>query len=118
MEKQNFGTSTVEALCNEHGHCYLDTYVAQSFARASGQPETSVLNVLRRQERSCLSEESGRGKFERAKERACMLLASGWEQGEGGHGYGYRSTCEMLASMEPAAVYGMIARTSAQKVVS
>lgn len=107
MDPQALFTPVVEYLLKEHGHCYLDQHVARAFSKLSGQPEEDTLNVLRRQENDCLVEESGRGKYQRARERACMLLASGWDQGAEGCRY---TPPQLFARLEPATAYGIVAR--------
>lgn len=68
-------------LINERGLAYLDYYVAREFSDISGQPEEDVIRILHRQESLCLLNESGPGRYKRAKRRACLLLTAGWENG-------------------------------------
>jgi hypothetical protein len=111
MLKANVMNKILTDLCNEHGLAYLDIYFAKHFAEASGQQETDVLNVIRRQEKISLGEDSGKGKYERARERACRLLADGWDN------YNERagSPAELLARSEYAYAYGVLCKKGLDK---
>jgi hypothetical protein len=96
----------IDNLIAAHGHYYLDGLVARAFAYATEFPELDVLAVLRMQYRATLrDEESGRGRYNRAIERACRLLVAGWEQGPDAH----ESATRLLVTREPATAYGILA---------
>jgi hypothetical protein len=92
---------------SKDGVAHLDMYVAKEFARLSGRPEDEVLSILCRQETIFLAQESGRGKFARARRNACHALAHGWDIGMEVSQSTYTS---VLAAFELATAYAIMAR--------
>lgn len=99
----------VEAIIAEHGYPQLEYLVALEFARYTGVDEMKVRAVLNTQYVEFIGKLSGRGKQERATERACMLLMSGFEDYHGSKGknqYRPETVAEFMAMRYHAYVFG------------
>ena len=99
----------VESIVAEHGYSQLEYLVAVEFARYTGADEMEVRAVLNTQYLECLGKLSGRGKQERAAERACELLVSGFEDYHGSKGknhYRPGTVAEFMAMRYHAYVFG------------